>query len=83
MTQIREKLSIIIPTMQKNKDVLNLLLSELIENDSVDEIILIDNQSDDEELFKYYEIIKARKNISIYEYNKPFNYSKIEYVKDL
>ena len=37
------KFSIIIPTLQKCKPVLNLLLDELIESDEVEEIIVIDN----------------------------------------
>ena len=40
-----DKLSIIIPTMQKNVDVLNKLIAELDEDSSVDEIIVIDNST--------------------------------------
>ena len=37
------KFSIVIPTLQKNKRILNLLLNELSESDYIGEIILIDN----------------------------------------
>lgn len=40
-----DKLSIVIPTMQKNVDVLNKLIDELNEDNSVDEIIVIDNST--------------------------------------
>lgn len=39
------KLSIIIPTMQKDLEVLNKLLLELVEDNSIDEIIVIDNST--------------------------------------
>jgi GT2 family glycosyltransferase len=42
------------------------------------EIIIVENNSTDPELFKYYEQLKKKKNIKIIEWNnQPFNYSKI------
>mgnify|MGYP000238320079 CR=1 FL=1 len=39
------KLSIIIPTMQKDLEVLNKLLLELVDDNSIAEIIIIDNST--------------------------------------
>lgn len=39
----KEKFSVIIPTLQKNTDILNMLVESLIEDDFVDEILIIDN----------------------------------------
>lgn len=38
-----EKITIVIPTLQKNKSILNMLIDSLNSDNSVDEIILIDN----------------------------------------
>lgn len=38
-----KKLSIIIPTLQKNVVILTKLIDELVENDLVGEVIIIDN----------------------------------------
>ena len=39
------KLSIIIPTMQRNKEILDLLVKQLVEDCVIDEIIIIDNST--------------------------------------
>lgn len=39
----KEKFSVIIPTLQKDIDILNMLIESLIEDDFVDEILIIDN----------------------------------------
>lgn len=41
------------------------------------EIVIIDNNSDDEKLFEYYDELAKNKNIRIIKYNHPFNYSAI------
>ncbi len=41
------------------------------------EIIVVNNNSDDEQTIKYLEYINALDNIKVIDYNKPFNYSAI------
>lgn len=41
------------------------------------EIIIVDNGSDEEELFAYYEEIEKNINITVLHWDEPFNYSKL------
>lgn len=76
------KFSIIIPTLQKNIKVLNLLLKELFESDYIGEIILIDNtcQGFESQISKL-KVINPNTNLYV---NPAWNYgvkeSKYEYI---
>jgi len=82
MIKNKEKFSVIIPTMQKDTGILNKLLEELYEDDTIGEIILIDNSlkdynSDSDKL----RVIVPEKNLFV---NPSWNYgvslAKYDYV---
>lgn len=61
-----EKLSIIIPTMQKDIEVLNMLIKELDDDTCVDEIILIDNSTKGfEHNFSKVKVIVPKRNLFV------------------
>jgi len=72
------KVSIIIPTKDK-VDYLKRCIDSIIKKTKYKnyEIIIISNNSEEKETFEYFEKIRAFENIFVYEYNIPFNYSKI------
>ncbi|MHB8129608.1 MAG: glycosyltransferase [Mobilitalea sp.] len=77
-TLIDKKVSIIIP----NKDsyyYINKCINSIIENTKYInyEIIIVDNNSNDIIVKKYYEEIKYNKNVKILYYNNEFNFSAI------
>lgn len=73
---LHQKVSIIIPT----KDKVALLIrniESILEKTTYNnfEIIIVNNQSKEKETFDYFDNITQSKNISIINYDKPFNYS--------
>lgn len=70
-------ISIIIPT-KNNLRVIRNLITSVFERTNYDafEIVLVDNGSDDKEIFPYYSEIKRKYPVRVVEYNEPFNYSK-------
>jgi glycosyltransferase involved in cell wall biosynthesis len=72
------KVSIIIPTKDK-VDTLKTCIESIIEKTDYKnyEIVIVDNQSKEEETFEYYDKIKNNREIKILEYTKPFNFSAI------
>ena len=72
------KVSIIIPTKDE-VDTLKTCIESIIEKTDYKnyEIVIVDNQSKEEETFTYYDKIKNNREIKILEYNKPFNFSAI------
>jgi len=71
-------ISIIIPTKDM-VDILKKCIASIFEKTNYEdyEIIIINNNSVKKETFDYFEVIKHNKKIKILDYNKPFNYSKI------
>jgi GT2 family glycosyltransferase len=72
------QVSIIIP----NRDKVNILkrcINSILDKSSYRNyvIFIIDNQSKDEETFKYYHELKDEPKIKVLKYNKPFNFSAI------
>lgn len=80
--KIKEKpiVSIIIPTKDK-KDLLERCILSILSKTKYSnyEIIIINNNSEQEETFKFFEFLKTSypKKIKIIDYNVPFNWSKI------
>ena len=73
-----EKVSIIIPNKDHLHDLKKCIDSILTCTTYANyEIIIIDNNSSDQKLFEYYEELKQYSNISVFDFNIPFNYSKI------
>lgn len=72
------KVSIIIPN-KDNSSVLKTCIDSILEKTTYKnyEIIIIDNQSKQSEIFDYYDRLKQNGNIKVYSYDKPFNYSAI------
>ncbi len=70
--------SIIIPTYN-GYDILKKCIDSITEKTSYKnyEIIVVDNNSDDEQTIKYLEYINTLSYIKVVDYNKPFNYSAI------
>jgi len=70
--------SIIIPNMN-HKDDLDKCVSSILEKSEYDnfEIIIVENNSTDKEIFEYYKTIEANSKIKIVTYKGDFNYSKI------
>ena len=70
--------SIIIPTKDK-VDVLKRCIDSILNETTYQnyEIVIVDNNSQEEKTFEYYETIKDHPKIRILEYNKPFNFSAI------
>ena len=72
------KVSIIIPNKNHLEDIKKCINSILcLTTYSNYDIIIIDNNSDDEQLFAYYDEIKKNDIINVYSFNYEFNYSKI------
>lgn len=72
------KVSIIIPTRDQAGVLSRCVDSLLAVTDYPDyEILLIDNQSVEQETLAYFEKLKVRNNVRILSYNKSFNYSAI------
>eukprot|EP00826_Nyctotherus_ovalis_P005728 TRINITY_DN11302_c0_g1_i2.p1 TRINITY_DN11302_c0_g1~~TRINITY_DN11302_c0_g1_i2.p1 ORF type:complete len:539 (-),score=-63.55 TRINITY_DN11302_c0_g1_i2:108-1724(-) len=72
------KVSIIIPNKDAVGD-LHVCLTSIIEKSTYQnyEIIVVENNSEEEITFKYYDKIKNSKNIKVVKYEGGFNYSKI------
>ena len=72
------KVSIIIPSKDK-VNVLSRCINSIFEKSSYKNynIVIVDNQSNEEETFRYYNKIKANDRVKILNYNKPFNFSAI------
>ena len=70
--------SIIIPN-KDNKEVLKACIDSILEKSTYSnyEIIIIDNNSSSEEVFKYYEELSSMPNIRIITHEGEFNFSKI------
>jgi len=72
------KVSIIIPT-KDNFHILQRCIDSILEKTKYQnfEIVIVDNQSVEQETFHYYEEIRNNPKIRILYYNNPFNYSAI------
>ncbi len=72
------KISIIIPNRNHLMD-LKRCVSSILEKSTYDnyEIIIVENNSDDAQLFAYYEELKKQENIRVVVYEGEFNYSKV------
>ena len=72
------KISIIIPNKNHLKD-LRLCITSILEKTTYPnfEIVIVDNGSDETELFDYYEELKKDARIKICSLDIPFNYSKL------
>ena len=70
--------SIIIPT-KDNVDVLKRCIDSIIQktNYSNYEIVIVNNKSNDNKTYDYFEEIETRNNVRILEYNEDFNFSAI------
>jgi GT2 family glycosyltransferase len=70
--------SLIIPTRDK-VEILRGCVESILEKTTYTpyEIIIVDNGSVENETLAYFEQLKARKNVRILRYDKPFNYSAI------
>lgn len=75
------KISILIPNKDHVSD-LKRCISSILEKSTYDnyEIIVVENNSTEPELFAYYEELKKQKNVKIAVYEGEFNYSKINNV---
>ncbi len=74
----RPKVSIIIPT-KDHADILKRCLNSILNKSTYDnyEIIVVENNSDNETTFEYYETLKQNNKIKIVSYEGDFNFSKI------
>ncbi|MCM1577244.1 MAG: glycosyltransferase family 2 protein, partial [Ruminococcus sp.] len=73
-----DKVSIIIPNKNHIKDIRKCINSILDKTTYPDfEVIIIDNGSDDEKLFAYYEHLKEDKRFKVHSLDIKFNYSKL------
>jgi glycosyltransferase involved in cell wall biosynthesis len=76
----KPKVSILIPNYNA-KDILETCVKSILDKSTYDnyEILIIENNSTDENLFAYYTSLKQYPNIKIlnYESDHPFNYSKL------
>lgn len=73
-----QKVSIIIPTKDKVHLLKKCVSSILDRTDYKEyEILIVDNQSKEQETNNYYEVIKSEPRVRILKYDKPFNYSAI------
>jgi len=72
------KISIIIPFKDK-LDLLKVCVKSVIKKTTYDnyEILLVDNQSSEEDMEKYLKKVSKSKKIRVLEYNKPFNFAAI------
>jgi len=72
------KVSIIIPNKNHYKDLHNCVNSILnISTYDNYEIVIVDNQSTDNDVLEYYKILAKNRKIKIIYYDNPFNYSRI------
>ncbi len=71
-------ISILIPN-HNHKDDLQRCINSILEKSTYDnfEIIVIENNSTEKEIFDYYEALKADSKIKIVTYEGAFNYSKV------
>ena len=72
------KVSIIIPT-RNSQDILQRCIDSILQKTNYlnFEIIIIDNQSDDPGLERYFASLAARSEVKLLTYDAPFNYSAI------
>ena len=72
------KISIVIPNKDHRSD-LERCITSIKEKSTYGnfEIIVVENNSEQEDIFEYYESLKGDKNIKIVKYEGEFNYSKI------
>lgn len=72
------KISILIPNRNHLAD-LRRCITSVMEKSTYDnyEIIVIENNSTEQEIFDYYEKLKIHKNIKVVVYEGEFNYSKV------
>lgn len=72
------KISILIPNRNHTAD-LRRCISSILEKSTYDnyEIIVVENNSTEPEVFEYYEELKKHKNIEVVIYEGEFNYSKV------
>ncbi len=70
--------SIIIPNKNHEKD-LRLCISSILERTTYPnyEIVIVDNGSDEQSVFDYYEELKAEPRVKLCSLDIPFNYSKL------
>ncbi len=71
------KISIIIPNKNHLSDLKRCVDSILKSTYSNYEIIIVENFSDEEEVFEYYKEIQKNEKIRVITYNIPFNYSEL------
>lgn len=75
-----QKVCIIIPIKEKDKvSLLNRCITSILTKTNYKdyEILIIDNQSDEQETYQYFDSLKNELHIKIIQYNKSFNYSAI------
>lgn len=74
----RPKVSIIIPNKDHLED-LKRCVTSILEKSTYDnyEIIIVENNSATEEIFKYYETLRDDERIKVVKYEGGFNYSKV------
>jgi len=70
-------LSIIIPFKDKSDMTIACVNSLFTHGEAVQEIILVSNNSSSQELAKVAEAVRPRTNVTLLEYNKPFNFQAI------
>ena len=72
------RVSIIIPT-KDHVDVLKRCVQSILDKTTYKnyEIVIVDNQSSDQETFEYYKSLETNPKIKILHYNRPFNFSAI------
>lgn len=75
---IQPLVSIIVPTKDK-VDVLRCCIESILKKTEYSnfELLIVDNQSQQQETFTYFEQLKHNQKVKIISYHKPFNYSKI------
>lgn len=72
------KISLVIPTRNALQVTERAVTSILDKTEySNFEVIIVDNQSDDEEALEYFERVQKYPNVRVLKYDKPFNYSAI------
>ena len=74
----RPKVSVLIPNKDHLED-LKRCITSILEKSTYDnfEIIIIENNSESDEIFKYYDSLKEDSRIKVVTYEGEFNYSKI------
>ncbi|MBE5940059.1 MAG: glycosyltransferase [Lachnospiraceae bacterium] len=71
-------ISIVIPNCNHKEDLKRCIESVLNKSTYKNyEILIIENNSTDEEIFEYYKEIETASNINVLKWDKPFNYSAI------